>query len=204
MVSSVILCPNFRRWAPGAGAGLWLIGFLCFLAAAAHAASVADVDGDNGLPNAQLGAPLASFTGLRKTEDTGRWLTFDRPADKLDFLGIRLKGITYNFFKERLYTIDLELEGRGDVRGMLKALERRYGKNHSLETKTYKNTNAQLEVREWAGTKVYCLYKSAADSVGAELVFVDRPTWDALQIPREERAAQSRDMLKGSYTNGDF
>jgi hypothetical protein len=87
---------------------------------------------------------------------------------------------------------------------MLKALERRYGKKHTLETRNYEHTNAQMEVREWAGVKEYCEYKSAVDGTGAEVVLLDKPTWDLLQVPKEERAAQSRELLKGSYTNGDF
>ena len=187
------------------GAAIALLLYtLCALAGSARAQSVANLDADNGLPDAHLGAPLASFTGLHQTEDTGRWLTFDRPGDKLEFLGVKLQAITYNFFKERLYSIDLELAGGHNVRGMLKMLERRYGKVHSLETRTYPHTNAQLEIREWTGAKTYCDYKSATDDTGAELVLLDKPTWALLQVPKEERAAASREMLKGSYTNGDF
>jgi hypothetical protein len=199
---------RWRRKMP-AGWTLRLFCLFCLLSlgtarAGSVAGSVADLDADDGLPDARIGEPMTSFTGLQKTEDVGRWLTFVRPGDKLEFLGVKLKGITYNFFKERLYSIDLELSGKHNVDSMLKALERHYGKAHSLETRTYAHTNAQMEVREWTGVKMYCDYKSAVDGTGAELVLLDRPTWDLLQVPKEERAAASREMLKGSYTNGDF
>jgi hypothetical protein len=199
-----------RKRDPASRLLLWSVFcVLLLLAGAARAGSaktgsVADLDADNGLAEAHLGTPLANMPGLRKTEDVGRWLTYDRPTDKLNFLGVEVKSITYNFFKERLYSIDLELQGRHNVGTMLKMLEQRYGKIHTLDTKTYQHTNAQLEVREWAGAKVYCEYKSAADRTAAELVLLDKPTWDLLQVPKEERAAMSREMLKGSYTNGDF
>jgi hypothetical protein len=191
------------------GRALRLFCLFCLFLGTAHArsaatGSVADLDADAGLPDAHIGAPVTSFTGLRRTEDTGRWQTYDRPGDKLNFLGVELKSITYNFFKDRLYSIDLELAGRRNVGRMLKVLEQRYGKTHSFETRTYPHTTAQMEIREWTGTKCYCEYKSAADGVGAELVLLDKPTWDLLQVPKEERAAQSRELLKGSYTNGDF
>jgi hypothetical protein len=191
-----------------AGSARRLVALFCLfglsLATVRGAGSVADLDADNGLPDAHFGAPLTSFAGLHKTEDVGRWLTFDRPGEKLEFLGVRLQGITYNFFKERLFSIDLELRGRGEVHGMLKALEKRYGQTHSFETRTYPHTTAQMEVREWTGARTYCDYKSAADGTGAELVLLDRPTWDLLQVPKQEKAAQTRELLKGSYTNGDF
>jgi hypothetical protein len=204
----MILLESPSTFKPTAAAVRRLCGIFCLFGlsfATAHGAgSVADLDADNGLPDAHFGAPMTSFAGLQKTEDVGRWLTFDRPADKLEFLGVRLKGITYNFFKERLFSIDLELIGRGNVHGMLKALEKRYGKTHTFETRNYPHTTAQMEVREWAGAKTYCDYKSAADGTGAELVLLDKPTWDMLQVPKQEKAAQTRELLKGSYTNGDF
>ncbi len=192
-----------QRSLKAAGLGS-LLALLCLSVTSVRAGSVAAVDADDGLPDARLGTSVAAMPGLRKSEDVGRWLTFDRPGDKLEFLGVRLKGISYNFFKDHLYSIDLELEGSHSVKGMLKMLERRYGTEHTLETRTYKGTNAIVQIREWAGTKAYCVYKSAADGTGAELVLLDKPTWDLLQQPRQQQAAMSREMLKGSYTNGDF
>ena len=61
-----------------------------------------------------------------------------------------------------------------------------------------------LEIREWAGAKVYCVYKSAADHEGAVLTLLDKPTWDLLQVPKQQQQAENREKLKGSFTNGDF
>ena len=91
-----------------------------------------------------------------------------------------------------------------NVKGLLKALEQQYGKQHSYELHTYPKTAAQLEIREWAGAKVYCVYKSSSDYKGGVVILLDKMTWDQLQIPRREKEAQTRDMLKGSFTNGDF
>ena len=52
---------------------------------------------------------------------------------------------------------------------MTKELENEFGKDHTLETRTYPRINALLEIREWAGTRVYCVYKSAADFDGGVL-----------------------------------
>ena len=166
--------------------------------------TLGDLDRDNGLPDAQLGAPLRSFQGLRKTEDTGRFLTFIRPSDKKVFAGAEITGITYNFFKEELYSIDIDVADSANVKRILRYLEDHYGGDRTKETRTYAKTAAELDIREWAGRRAYCLYKSASDFKGAVLVFVNRAKWDELEVPRREREKQSRDLLKGSFTNGDF
>ena len=170
----------------------------------ARAGSTADLDRDNGLADAQLGAPLKSFPNLKQTEDTGRWLSYTRPADKLQYAGYEVQNITYNFFKERLYSIDLDVADKRNVKGLLNTLEKQYGKQHSYELHTYPKTAAQLEIREWAGVKTYCVYKSSSDYRGGVLIFLDKPTWDSLQVPKREKEAQSREMLKGSFMNGDL
>ena len=185
---------------------VWLLALVLGVATAgaSPAGTTADLDRDNGLPDARLGTPLNNFQGMQKTEDTGRWLSFTRPTDKLEYRGYEVKSITYNFFKEKLYSIFLEVADKHNVKGLLKALEQQYGKQHSYELHNYAKTGAQLEIREWAGAKVYCVYKNGSDFRGGVLTFLDKPTWDLLQVPKREREAQSRDMLKGSYLNGDF
>ena len=168
------------------------------------AGSLAALDADNGLPDAQLGAPVRTFQGLSKTDDAGRFQSYTRAADKLKFEGVEVTGITYNFFKDELYSIDIDVRGTGSVRKLLKLLEAKYGTEHTTETRTYPKTSAELEVREWASKRAYCLYKSASDFRGAVLVLVNRPKWDELEVPRRDRENQARDKLKGSFTNGDF
>ena len=177
---------------------------LVALTTTARAGSLADLDRDNGLPDAKLGTPINAFQGLQKTEDVGRWQTFKRPGDVLRYGKYEVSGITYNFFKDRLYSINVDLSSKGSVRGVLKLLENTYGKDHSFESRNYAKSTEVLEIREWAATKVYCVYKSAADYDGGVLTFVDRPTWDLLQIPKKQQQAENRDMLKGSFLNGDF
>ncbi len=166
--------------------------------------SVSNLDKDGGLPGAPIGAPLQSFNGMQQIEDTGRWLSYVRPQDRLEFLGVRLKGITYNFFKERLYSINLDITGRRETHQMLKILEQRYGNDYTFDTKSYPKVQAQMEIREWAGAKLYCIFKSSSEFDGGVLTLLDKPTWDLLQIPKREQQAQARALLKGSFSNGDF
>ena len=173
----------------------WTALFLIALSGTARAGTVADLDRDNGLPDAKLGAPLASFQGLEKTEDVGRWLTFKRPGDKLRFGNTAVVGITYNFFKDRLYSINLDVNGKGNVKGLVKQLEHDYGKDHSMDTLPLAKTATTLDVREWSGTRVYCVLKSGSDNDGAVLTLLDKPTWDTLQIPKKERLEASKQLL---------
>ena len=185
----------------------WLVVPAAALLLAFHAGAegtLDDLDRDNGLPDAQLGAPLRSFQGMRKIEDTGRFLTFVRPADKKVFAGAEVQGITYNFFKEELYSIDIDVSEPSNVKRILRYLEAHYGGDRTKETRTYSKSSAELDIREWTGRKAYCLYKSGSDLKGAVLVFVNRPKWDELEVPRHEREKQSREMLKGSFINGDL
>jgi hypothetical protein len=176
----------------------------CFVLVTAQAGSLDDLDRDNGLPDAKLGTPVQAFQGLEQTEDTGRWATYRRPSDKLRFGNFELGGITYNFFKGKLYSIFIDVEGRRNTKGILKMLEQNYGKDHTFESKSFPKNTSQMEVREWTGKRVYLLYKNADNFTGGQLTLLDKPTWDLLQVPKEERRKEIRKMLDGSFINGDF
>ena len=167
-----------------------------------QAGSVADLDRDNGLPNAKLGAPLGSFQGLQKTEDVGRWLTFKRPTDDLRYGRYTVSGITYNFFKEKLYSINLDITGKRNVRGIIKQLEQDYGKDHTKDTLPFAKVNATMDVREWSGTKAYCVLKTSSEDDGGVLTLLDKPTWDQLQVPKKEKLEASKQLLSGSVLDG--
>lgn len=181
-----------------------LVLCLWLSAGSIRAGSLADLDRDNGLPDAKLGTPLSAFQGLQKTEDVGRWLTFKRPSDVLRYGKFEVAGITYNFFKDRLYSINVDLTGKRSVKGMIKLLEDQYGKDHGRDQRTYTHSTALMEIREWTATKVYCVYKSGSDYDGAVLTFLDKPTWDQLQLPKKQQQAENREKLQGSFLNGDF
>jgi hypothetical protein len=179
-------------------------GALLASTVAGRAGSVDDLDRDNGLPDAKLGAPLKSFKGLQLVENTGRWLTYRVPGDNLKFLGTEVSSIKLNFFKEQLYSIDINFESKATTRRLLKTFEQMYGTKHTFETRKMLEASTELETREWTGTKAYLVFKKAGDNRGGVAIYVDRPLWDQLAQPREERAAQTRKMLDGSYTHGDF
>lgn len=184
-----------------------------------HAGTTADLDRENGLPDLKLGTPAESIQGLELVEELGRWTTYRRASDKVFFGKYPVSSVTYNFFKGKLYSIFMDVEGKHNTRGVLKALEATYGPNHTLEKHTVPHGepksalekfavgaagDATWESREWAGSRVYLLYKNAGDFVGGQITLLDKPTWDKLQIPKQEQAVEQRKRLEGSYTKGDF
>lgn len=201
--SAPVTTPEVPSRGPGTFRALVLLVLLSFLlAGSAQAGSVADLDRDNGLPNAKLGTPLSAFQGLEKTEDVGRWLTYKRSSDNLRFGKYAVTGITYNFFKEKLYSINLDIVGKSNVHGVIKRLEQDYGKDHTLDTLPFSKISATMDVREWSGTKVYCVLKSSSEYEGGVLTLLDKPTWDQLQIPRKEKLEASKQLLGGSFLDG--
>ena len=171
---------------------------------AAPAGTVQDLDSDNGLPDIKLGTPLKSFTGLQLKEDTGRWQSYRLPGDKLKYLGYDITGVVLNFFKDQLYSIDVNFESRGTTTRLLKVFEQKYGKDHTFETRKLLEATTETETREWDGAKTFLVVKTAGNYHGGVARFIDRKMWDQLAEPRKEHAAQLHRMLDGSYTNGDF
>ena len=185
-------------------AGVALVGWLALAAGTVRAGSLADLDRDNGLPDAKLGTPINAFQGMQRTEDVGRWQTYKRPGDVLRYGKFAVTGITYNFFKDRLYSINLDVSDRHSVKGLIALLEAQYGKDHGRDERAYTHSTAIMEIREWASSKVYCIYKSGSEYDGAVLTFLDKPTWDLLQIPKKQQQAENREKLQGSFLNGDL
>ena len=181
-----------------------LLLLLLLAAPGLRAGSVADLDQQNGLPDAQIGTPVTAFKGLQLTEDTGRWTSYRRPADRMLFDRFELSSITYNFFKGKLYSIFLDVEGKQNVRGVLAALQNLYGRSQTYQKQPLALTRLSMETREWTGQKIYLLFKNSDDLKGGQITYLDRPTWDALQVPKQQRTAELRKMLEGSFTNGDF
>lgn len=170
----------------------------------ANAGTPADLDRENGLPDAKLGTPIEAFKGMEPVEELGRWVSYRRPSDRLTYGKFELNSITYNFFKGKLFSIFLGVEGKRNTRGILKLLEQTYGPDHTLEKQAFKGVEVTMETREWTGSRVYLLYKNGNNFEGGQITLLDRPTWNLLQVPKQEQAAEVRKMMSGSYIGGDF
>ncbi len=168
--------------------------------------TTAAVDADYGFNGVQLGIPPSALNvkDLDKVEELGRWLTYRDKRENIPFAGVRVSDITYNFLWGKLYSIHVEVHDKRNVRGLLNILLQRYGQEYTYDSREIAAAGTVLETREWKGKRAYLLYKSGRNGAGAQLVVVDRSTWDKMQIPREQAAKQNREWMKGSFMNGDF
>jgi hypothetical protein len=182
--------------------------FLAFLLwagrALGQAGTTAAIDAEYGFNGVQLGIPASALKGVSLVEDVGRWLTYHDTRSKIPYAGFELTDVTYNFFWGKLYSIHVEIHDKRNVRGILKLLEQNYGREYTLESRVIAEADTTLETREWKGKRVYLLYKSGKNGKGAQLVLVDRPTWDKLQEPRAQEVQKNREWMKDSFMNGDF
>lgn len=174
------------------------------LRAFGQAGTTAAIDVEYGFNGVPLGIPISALKEAEMIEDTGRWLTYKDKRPKIQYAGFELNEILYNFFWGKLYSMHIEVRDKRNVRGILKLLEQKYGPSNTVETHYVSAADTKVETREWAGKKAYVLYKSATNGMGAQIVVVDRPIWDKLQVPRAQAAKQNLDWMKGSFANGDF
>jgi hypothetical protein len=166
--------------------------------------TTAAVDADYGFNGVSLGIPPAALKDMEKVEEVGRWLTYRDKRNRIPYAGFEVTEVTYNFLWGKLYSIHVEVHDKRNVRGLLKVLEQRYGREYTLDSREIAVASTTLETREWKGKRAYVLYKSGKNGVGGQIVVVDRSTWDKMQVPREQAMKQNREWMKGSFTNGDF
>lgn len=166
--------------------------------------TTAAIDAEFGFNGVNLGIPISALKDAELTEDTGRWLTYKDKRTKVHYGKFETTEVLYNFFWGKLYSIHIEVRDKRNVRGVLEQLELNYGKPNTLDVQTVASVDTKLETREWKGKRVYLLYKSAKNGMGAQIVVVDRVIWDKLAIPRAQAAKQNLDWMRGSFANGDF
>lgn len=119
-------------------------------AVAGGAGSLAALEADNGLRDAQLGAPLDGFSGLELVlrDDEARTETYVRAGDELRLGGATLDTITYAFYLGRLYSIGVTAEGEDEVRALREALEENYGPGELYQESSDRRwTTGRLDLR---------------------------------------------------------
>jgi len=165
---------------------------------------IPQLDAENGLPNAQLGAPLASFEGLTTEEELGAWGTYRRKNDRMRYQGRPIEEILYNFYKGKLYSIRMEIADTRTVKGLLVHLYSQYGPESNLQRRRYSDYETTLIIREWDGQKVDLVFKYADDFSGGTLIWVDSKTWNELNAGRAAANRELNDAMSGSILNLDF
>ncbi len=162
------------------------------------------VDAEYGFIGVPIGSPIEKFRQMETIEEVGRWHSYKDPREKVRWEGYQLDEIRYNFLWGKLYSIHIDVRGRGNVRGLQRVMEARYGTSYTRDTQSIIKTGDVIETREWTGRRAFLLYKSAASGTGGQIVVVDRASWEKMQQPREQMVRESLEWMGGSYLKGDF
>lgn len=102
---------------------------LAGLAATAAAGGIEDLDAENGFRQVRFGEPIDAVSDLRLLSDRGAHGTevYVRESEDLSLGEARLDGVTYGFWRGRLYFIALFTSGKANAEQALAELERAYG-----------------------------------------------------------------------------
>jgi hypothetical protein len=103
---------------------LWLL-----LPARALAGDVKALDAENGFRDARFGASLDALDGLELLTESGAAGTqlYIRPTESLEMGDARLDGVTYGFYRERLYFVAIFTSGRRNSEAVLARFQETYG-----------------------------------------------------------------------------
>ena len=165
---------------------------------------LAQLDTELGLPDATLGAPISSMSGLETVEEVGAWGTYRRPGDRKRYAKWPVQEIVYNFYKGNLYSIRMEISEPGAVKGILKHLYAQYGPETNTRRRRFETSNAALVVREWDGERSNLVFKYADNYAGGTLILVDAVQWKKLDEPRQTTNKVLQEAMSGSILNLDF
>jgi hypothetical protein len=102
-----------------------LLLLLAFTACPAFAAMQAEPTEFKGIPFGKEYEPDTSFVCQLDSEEG---LRCTRPSDELRLHGVHLKGLTYLFMYKRLFTVDMEVDGREAFDALAAELAKRHGK----------------------------------------------------------------------------
>jgi hypothetical protein len=115
---------------------------------------VRTLDSQNGFGKATFGADISTFHDLElvKSDATTDTEFYNYLTDNLKVGGHKLTGITYGFYKDKLYYIELRMMGETNCRGIRELLSAQYGPSQSPD---------QAPTIWWMGQQVTLRYTEA-------------------------------------------
>ena len=109
---------------------LALLGmFWSLLPAVAGAGDLKALDAENGFRDARFGTSLDTLDGLQLLTESGAAGTqlYIRPDESLEIGAARLDGVTYGFYRERLYFVAIFTSGQRNTEAVLARFQEAYG-----------------------------------------------------------------------------
>ncbi|MBW2267367.1 MAG: hypothetical protein JRH16_02230 [Deltaproteobacteria bacterium] len=134
---------------------LWLL-----LPAVARGGDVKALDTENGFRNVRFGTTLDALDGLQLLTESGAAGTqlYIRPDESLELGDARLDGVTYAFFRERLYFVTIFTSGQRNTQAVLARFRQSYGPGAAVAGNAvefvWQGSRVLLHFREDAATGV--------------------------------------------------
>ncbi|GAB2467440.1 hypothetical protein GCM10011375_31500 [Hymenobacter qilianensis] len=112
------------------------------------------LDSQNGFGKATFGDDISKFRDLElvRTDPATQTQFYNYLTDNLKVGSHRLTGITYGFYKDKLYYIELRMMGEANCRGIRELLSAQYGPSKSP---------GQAQTSWWLGQQVTLRYTEA-------------------------------------------
>jgi len=120
-----------------------LAALLLGLAGAAFAAMKDEPRDFKGIPFGKEFTPDASFACQVDSEEGVKCV---RSGDDLTLHGVPLKSLSYLFMYKRLFTADMEVEGRDNYDRLVAEMARRHGKPEKLQSGMLSHTGKQVDI----------------------------------------------------------
>ncbi|QIL74961.1 MULTISPECIES: hypothetical protein [Hymenobacter] len=116
--------------------------------------SLRALDSQNGFGKATFGDDISKFRDLElvRTDPATQTQFYNYLTDNLKVGPHRLTGITYGFYKDKLYYIELRMMGEANCRGIRELLSSQYGPS---------NSPGQAQTSWWLGQQVTLRYTEA-------------------------------------------
>ncbi|SMB99026.1 hypothetical protein SAMN00120144_3673 [Hymenobacter roseosalivarius DSM 11622] len=116
--------------------------------------SVRALDSQNGFGKATFGADISKFRDLElvRTDAATQTDFYNYLTDNLKVGSHKLTGITYGFYKDKLYYIELRMMGEANCRSIRELLSAQYGPSQSP---------GQAQTSWWLGQQVTLRYTEA-------------------------------------------
>jgi len=127
------------------------------------AQNIEALDAQNGFFEVHLGDSLQRFKNLKRD---GSYLKKDKYVwvnDPLNYADVKFKAVYYLFYKGRLHSLHLKLEGEKNSHAFLEILRMFYGDGEQ---------NAMAPHFEWQGKKVKLVYEENLFTKNADVFFI--------------------------------
>jgi uncharacterized protein YjiK len=126
------------------------LGVIFLSAVQLFAQNPAVLDQKNGFRDALFGMPLSAFSNMVRVDTAVYASTYIRTTDTLEIGDFKVSRITYSFYKDTFYNVNIQSGDEADSRGVLGVMNHLYGQGYQPDP--------QAQKYNWYGTNVFAIY----------------------------------------------